>query len=121
MLFRLNVFLLGIIVAKTTNTSSTPYDMALWEVSGGIKYTFPDFDPSDPQASFFRNKERLLISSVSPEELRAAYDIPDDVRMLMAINRHDTEVHCFRVPGPRKSWISKVFHLSPKTSRRRSS
>lgn len=25
MLFRLNVFLLGIIVAKTTNTSSTPY------------------------------------------------------------------------------------------------
>ncbi len=63
------------------NTTSTPYDMALWEVTGGIRYTFPDFDPSDPQASFFRNKERLLISSVSPDELRAAYDIPDDVRV----------------------------------------
>lgn len=63
------------------NTTATPYDIALWEVSGGINYTFPDFDPSDPQASFFRNKERILVSSVSPEELRQAYDIPAEVRI----------------------------------------
>lgn len=63
------------------NTSSTPYDIALWEVSGGINYTFPDFDDSDPLASFFKNRERILLSSVPEAELREAYDIPDDVRV----------------------------------------
>lgn len=63
------------------NTGSTPYDIALWEIRGGIRYTFPDFDAADPQRTFLRNKERILVSSVDPEVLREAYGIADDVRI----------------------------------------
>ena len=61
------------------NTTSTAYDIALWEITGGINFTFPDFDASDPQAHFLKNKERILVSSVAPDALRAAYDIPANV------------------------------------------
>ena len=63
------------------SNSSTPYDFANWKISGGVGYTFPAFDKSDPQASFLQNRERILVSSVSPEDLRAAYGIPDSVRI----------------------------------------
>ncbi|MFT4641551.1 MAG: hypothetical protein ACI8T1_004891, partial [Verrucomicrobiales bacterium] len=63
------------------NTTSTAYDMALWEVTGGINFTFPDFDSSDAQAHFLKNKERVIVSSVAPDAFRAAYDVPDDVRV----------------------------------------
>ncbi len=63
------------------NTTSTAYDIALWEITGGINFTFPDFDASDPQAHFLKNKERILVSSVAPDALRAAYDIPANVRV----------------------------------------
>ena len=63
------------------NTTSTAYDMALWEVTGGINFTFPDFKSGDPQAHFLKNKERILVSSVAPDVLRAAYDIPAEVRV----------------------------------------
>ncbi|MGY8687673.1 MAG: lamin tail domain-containing protein, partial [Verrucomicrobiales bacterium] len=59
------------------NTTSTAYDMALWEVTGGINFTFPDFDSSDAQAHFLKNKERVIVSSVAPDAFRAAYDVPD--------------------------------------------
>ncbi len=63
------------------NTTSSAYDIALWEITGGINFTFPDFASGDPQAHFLKNKERLLVSSVAPDALRAAYDIPADIRV----------------------------------------
>ena len=63
------------------SNSSTPYDFAHWKISGGVSYTFPGFDSSDPQGSFLQNRERILVSSVAPDALRAAYSIPDSVRV----------------------------------------
>lgn len=63
------------------NQTATPLDMALWKLEDGVDFTFPDFSPSDPEASYFRPFERLLVSPVDPTTLREAYDIPDSVRI----------------------------------------
>ena len=64
------------------NNGVTPWDMALWRIEGGVDYTFPDFSSGSPEATFMRASERLIVASVTPEELREAYpSIPDDVRI----------------------------------------
>ncbi len=67
---------------EVQNNTATPYDIALWELSGGVNYTFPNFDSSDPERSFLKAFERILLSSVPEDALREAYpDIPAATRI----------------------------------------
>ncbi|MEM7384373.1 MAG: lamin tail domain-containing protein, partial [Verrucomicrobiota bacterium] len=67
---------------EVLNNTATPFDIALWELSGGVDYTFPDFSSSDPELTFLKAFDRLLISSVPEADLRAAYpEIPAEVRV----------------------------------------
>lgn len=63
------------------NQTSTPFDIAAWEVSGDIQFRFPPFTPSAPVESFLKPKERILLTSASPDEVRRAYDVPSTVRV----------------------------------------
>lgn len=64
------------------NRSATPFDIAGWRFTDGIHYTFPDFSPDAPEASFLRAHEAIVIASELPAVTRAAYRIPADVRVL---------------------------------------
>lgn len=65
------------------NYTMTPLDMAKWRFTRGIQYTFPDFSPENPSAHILKPKERILVSSATPSEVRAAYPgIPENVRIL---------------------------------------
>ena len=63
------------------NNTVTPFDIALWRVTEGISYQFPDFDPADPQASFLKPFERIVLSGAAVDTTRAAYGIPAAVRV----------------------------------------
>lgn len=64
------------------NNVATPADIVDWELSGGVDYTFPGFDPNAGQAAFIHNKERIVLTSVSEAEFRAAYpSTPATVRV----------------------------------------
>ena len=58
-----------------------PFDMALWRVTEGVDYRFPDFDPADPQASFLKPFERIVLSGADVASTRSAYAIPAAVRV----------------------------------------
>ena len=67
---------------ELTNNTATPYDIAEWELRGGVRYNFPDFDDGTPLLTFLKAFERILISSVAEADLRAAYpSIPADTRI----------------------------------------
>jgi hypothetical protein len=63
------------------NNSSTPYDIAAWRLTGAARYDFPDFSTRAPLASFLRPFERIVLSSADPVALRAAYPVPEAVRV----------------------------------------
>ena len=63
------------------NQTATPLDMADWRLTGGIEYAFPSFDAAQAEEAFARPWERFVIGAVSPEELRAQYNIPSSVRV----------------------------------------
>lgn len=64
------------------NISWTPLDMAEWSFSNGVSYTFPGFNPASPQAHFLKPLERIVVSSASEADTRAAYPtLPATVRV----------------------------------------
>src|SRR6266545_5170256 len=64
------------------NNTATPFDIALWRLTGGAGYEFPRFDPAKPQASFLKPFERIVLSGADEPTTRAAYGIPVSVRIL---------------------------------------
>ena len=67
---------------EVQNLSVTPLDMALWQFTDGVQFTFPDFNPATPQAHFLGPNERILVSSADAAATRAAYPtIPANVRI----------------------------------------
>ena len=67
---------------ELTNNTATPFDTGGWYFSDGIIFTFPDFDPANPQAHILKHYETILISPVDEDTLRAAYPtIPPETRV----------------------------------------
>jgi hypothetical protein len=64
------------------NNTATPFDIAQWRLTGGARYEVPPFDPADPQASFLRPFERIVLAGADQSTTRAAYGIPASVRIL---------------------------------------
>jgi len=63
------------------NNTSTPLDIAEWRLSEGVSYQFPAFNSADPQGSFLKAFERIVLSSSDTPTTRAAYGIPASVRI----------------------------------------
>ncbi len=63
------------------NTSATPFDIARWRVTEGVAFEFPDFASNRPAASFLGPHERIILSAGPPVATRAAYGVPDTVRI----------------------------------------
>ncbi|MBI3874748.1 MAG: lamin tail domain-containing protein, partial [Verrucomicrobia bacterium] len=64
------------------NQTATPFDIAKWRLTGSIDFEFPDFTATNAMASFLRPFERIVISSATPEQTRAAYtNLPPNARV----------------------------------------
>src|SRR5207342_3083898 len=58
---------------EIVNITSNRRDTAKWRLTGGVELTFPDFNPSSPNAHFLKENERLVLSSADPATTRSAY------------------------------------------------
>src|SRR2546425_2089794 len=63
------------------NNTATPFDIAHWRLTGGASYEFPAFDPANPQASFLKAFERIVLSGADEATTRAAYGVPASIRI----------------------------------------
>ncbi len=63
------------------NATATVFDVAEWQLTGGVDYTFPAFSDDDPGRTFLKPFERIVLCGVEEAALRAAYRIPPTVRI----------------------------------------
>ena len=63
------------------NLTSTPFDIALWKLSGGVDFEFPDFSTASPRNTFLKAFEKIVICDTDPGTFRAAYGLPSAVRV----------------------------------------
>ena len=64
------------------NLTSTPFDIALWRLSGGVDFEFPDFSTASPRNTFLKAFEKIVICDTDPGTFRVAYGLPSAVRVL---------------------------------------
>ncbi len=64
------------------NLTSTVFDIAEWELTGGVDYTFPKFDPAAPTESFLIGRQKIVVCEGDPEVFRAAYGVSAAVKVL---------------------------------------
>ena len=64
------------------NLTVTVFDIAEWQLTGGVEYTFPAYNSADHTSNFLAAHERLVICGTDPAAFRAAYGIPASVRVL---------------------------------------
>lgn len=63
------------------NNTANPFDIAAWKLTGQIEYTFPNFSAADPRLTLLRPFERIVVSQADDKTTRAAYKIPNTVRV----------------------------------------
>ena len=63
------------------NLTATPFDIALWRLRDGADFDFPDFSAGNPQNTFLKAFERIVICETDPATFRAAYGIPGAIRV----------------------------------------
>jgi hypothetical protein len=63
------------------NNTATPFDIANWRVIKAVEYEFPDFSSNQPQRTFLKPFERIVLSEAPPSVVRNAYGIPDSIRI----------------------------------------
>lgn len=63
------------------NNTATPFDMARWQLRDAVDYDFPAFSAGNPTATFLKPFERILLAPTDAATLRAAYNIPANVRI----------------------------------------
>ena len=63
------------------NLTSSPFDIALWKLSGGVDFELPDFSSASPRNTFLKAFERIVICETEPETFRNAYGLPSAVRV----------------------------------------
>ena len=67
---------------EIANLTSNRLDMARWKVSGGIDFTFPDFNAGAASRHLLNEYERIIISSADEATTRSAWPaIPQSVRV----------------------------------------
>lgn len=66
---------------EVENLTATPFDIALWEMSSGVDFTFPDFDAGSSDEAFLKAFERIIITETDEATFRAAYSVPASVRV----------------------------------------
>ena len=66
---------------EVENLTATPFDVALWEMSSGVDFTFPDFNAGSSNAAFLKAFERIIITETDEATFRAAYSVPASVRV----------------------------------------
>lgn len=67
---------------EISNLTSNRMDMARWQLSGEVSYRFPEFTAAAPAAHLLNEYERVILSSATPAETRAAWPaIPAGVRI----------------------------------------
>ncbi|MCX5644895.1 MAG: lamin tail domain-containing protein [Phycisphaerae bacterium] len=63
------------------NNTATPFDIAEWQLSGGVDYVFPAFAPAAADRTFLKPFERIVLAGVDEATLRAAYQVSPTVRV----------------------------------------
>ncbi len=63
------------------NNTATPFDIARWQLTGGIRYEFPEFSADNSAVTFLKPFERIVVCGTSAPVLRAAYQISESVRV----------------------------------------
>lgn len=63
------------------NLTSTPFDIAGWELSEGVHFQFPAFSTNAPLSTFLRAHERLVVAGTSESAFRAAYALPTNIQV----------------------------------------
>ena len=63
------------------NLTSSPFDIALWKLSGGVDFEFPDFSSASPRNTFLKAFERIVICDTDPGTFRNTYGLPSAVRV----------------------------------------
>ena len=66
---------------ELSNSTATPMDIAEWRLSDAVDYTFPAFSDTDPDRTFLKPFERIVLCGVDEATLRAAYNIEPTVRI----------------------------------------
>ena len=64
------------------NLTSTPFDIALWRLSGGVDFEFPDFSSASARNTFLKAFEKIIICDTDPRTFRAFYGLPSAVQFL---------------------------------------
>jgi len=63
------------------NNTATPFDMARWQLSGGVSFEFPEFSVNYPEQAFLKPFERIVVSGATEAAARAVYGIRTNVRV----------------------------------------
>jgi hypothetical protein len=66
---------------ELSNNTATPLDIAEWRMTEGVDYVFPAFAIEQPERTFLKPFERILLAGVDEATLRAAYNIAPTVRI----------------------------------------
>jgi hypothetical protein len=66
---------------EVQNITSTPFDIASWQLTDGVEFSFPPFSAGSAADSFLKAFERFIISSVDETTLRNSYTIPVNTRV----------------------------------------
>lgn len=63
------------------NLTTTVFDIAGWEIRGGVDFDFPPYHVARRNESFLAARERIIVCGVTPAEFRAAYGLAASVRV----------------------------------------
>ncbi len=63
------------------NLTATPFDIAKWRLRDGADFDFPDFSAGNPQNTFLKAFERIVICSTDPATFRSAYGLAPSIRV----------------------------------------
>ena len=66
---------------EVCNNTATPFDIAEWQLCGGVDYVFPAFSLEAPDRTFLKPFERIVLSPVDEATLRAAYNVAPAARV----------------------------------------
>ena len=66
---------------EVQNLTTTPFDIAQWQLTEGASFTFPDFDSGPALDSFLKAFERIILCDTDPATFRATYNVPDSIRV----------------------------------------
>ena len=64
---------------ELANITATPFDIANWKLRGNAELDFPEFDKDNASDSFLKHWQKIILTSIDPEEFRSLYGVPSSV------------------------------------------